>query len=179
MADFQRLTVLQDRGVDFPVRPQVDAGGLPYYTPPPVPAATVAAAQGLSPEDRAAIAAAVADLEAQEAQQATAESALTPPGLPSGGHVPAMMGPAVLMGAPIRPPGYSPPPGQGTARLACTQSRVQTPYVLTLGLLHSCMLCPAGYSAPLSHAPVVQPAAVAAVMQLFQASRPASIQTVQ
>eukprot|EP00878_Enallax_costatus_P019987 GHUV01021108.1.p1 GENE.GHUV01021108.1~~GHUV01021108.1.p1 ORF type:complete len:480 (+),score=158.33 GHUV01021108.1:171-1610(+) len=102
---------LLDRGVDFPVRPQADTGGAPYYTPPPMPAATAAAAQGLSPEDRAAIAAAVADLEAQESQRSAAESALAPPGLPSGGHVPAMMGPAVLMGAPIRPPGYSPPPG--------------------------------------------------------------------
>lgn len=49
---------LQDRGVDFPVRPQeagVDAGA-PYYTPPAMPPAAVAAAQGLSPEDRAAIA---------------------------------------------------------------------------------------------------------------------------
>jgi hypothetical protein len=59
---------LQDRGVDFPVRPQAAAeaaGGAPYYTPPPMPAAETAAAQGISPEDRAAIAAAVADLEAQ------------------------------------------------------------------------------------------------------------------
>jgi hypothetical protein len=59
---------LQDRGVDFPVRPQAAAeaaGGAPYYTPPPMPASEAAAAQGISPEDRAAIAAAVADLEAQ------------------------------------------------------------------------------------------------------------------
>lgn len=49
---------LQDRGVDFPVRPQGDAvdAGVPYYTPPEMPPAAVAAAQGLSPEDRAAIA---------------------------------------------------------------------------------------------------------------------------
>jgi hypothetical protein len=48
----------QDRGVDFPVRPQGDAvdAGVPYYTPPEMPPAAVAAAQGLSPEDRAAIA---------------------------------------------------------------------------------------------------------------------------
>lgn len=49
---------LQDRGVDFPVRPQ-EAGadaGAPYYTPPAMLPAAVAAAQGLSPEDRAAIA---------------------------------------------------------------------------------------------------------------------------
>jgi hypothetical protein len=32
--------------------------------------------------------------------------------MPSAGHVPAVMGPAVLMGAPIRPPGYHPPPGK-------------------------------------------------------------------
>jgi hypothetical protein len=54
--------------VDFPVRPQAAAeavGGAPYYTPPPMPASEAAAAQGISPEDRAAIAAAVADLEAQ------------------------------------------------------------------------------------------------------------------
>jgi hypothetical protein len=60
--------ILQDRGVDFPVRPQAAAeaaSGAPYYTPPPMPAAEAAAAQGISPEDRAAIAAAVADLEAQ------------------------------------------------------------------------------------------------------------------
>lgn len=102
----------QDRGVDFPVRPQSDPStAAPYYTPPPMPAAAAAAAQGLSPEDRAAIAAAVADLEAQEVERSARDSALAPPGLPTAGHVPAMMGPAVLMGAPIRPPGYTPPAG--------------------------------------------------------------------
>lgn len=47
--------------MDFPVRPQdaVDAG-VPYYTPPAMPAAAAAAAQGLTPEDRAAIAGALA-----------------------------------------------------------------------------------------------------------------------
>lgn len=47
--------------MDFPVRPQdaVDAG-VPYYTPPAMPAAAAAAAQGLTPEDRAAIAGACA-----------------------------------------------------------------------------------------------------------------------
>lgn len=97
--------------MDFPVRPQAEPSPAPYYTPPPVPAAAAAAAQALSPEDRAAIAAAVADLEAQEAERSRADAALAPPGLPTAGHVPAMMGPAVLMGAPIRPPGYQPPPG--------------------------------------------------------------------
>jgi hypothetical protein len=48
----------------------------------------------------------------QAAEQASREAALAPPGLPSAGHVPALMGPAVLMGAPIRPPGYHPPPGE-------------------------------------------------------------------
>jgi hypothetical protein len=56
-------------------------------------------------------AAAVADLEAEAAQQAARDASLAPPGLPSAGHVPALMGPAVLMGAPIRPPGYQPPAG--------------------------------------------------------------------
>lgn len=59
-----------------------------------------------------ACAAAVADLEAQAATQEARDAALAPPGLPSGGHVPALMGPAVLMGAPIRPPGYNPPAGE-------------------------------------------------------------------
>lgn len=109
----RRAARRQDRGVDFPVRPAAEGGdgGAPYYSPPPMPAAAAAAAQGISPEDRAAIAAAVADLEATAAAQQARESALAPPGLPSAGHVPALMGPAVLMGAPIRPPGYAPPPG--------------------------------------------------------------------
>lgn len=55
--------------------------------------------------------AAVADLEAQAAEQDARNAALAPPGLPAAGHVPALMGPAVLMGAPIRPPGYHPPAG--------------------------------------------------------------------
>jgi hypothetical protein len=47
----------QDRGVEFPARPEqaVDSSA-PYYTPPPMPPAAVAASQGLTPEDRAAIA---------------------------------------------------------------------------------------------------------------------------
>ncbi|KAF8056348.1 chid1 [Scenedesmus sp. PABB004] len=105
---------LLDRGVDFPVRPAApadEAAAVPYYTPPPAPPAEVAAAQGISPEDRAAIAAAVADLEAQEAAAAARDAALAPPGLPAAGHVPAVMGPAVLFGGAIRPPGYVPPPG--------------------------------------------------------------------
>lgn len=57
------------------------------------------------------VAAAVADLEAQAAEEAARDASLAPPGLPSAGHVPALMGPAVLMGAPIRPPGYHPPAG--------------------------------------------------------------------
>lgn len=62
------------------------------------------------------VAAAVADLEASAAEQEARDASLAPPGLPSGGHVPALMGPAVLMGAPIRPPGYHPPAG---ARFVC------------------------------------------------------------
>lgn len=65
----------------------------------------------------ASAAAAVADLEAQAAQQEVRDAALAPPGLPAAGHVPALMGPAVLMGAPIRPPGYHPPAGEGCLSL--------------------------------------------------------------
>lgn len=62
----------------------------------------------------AALAAAVADLEAQAAEEAARDASLAPPGLPAAGHVPALMGPAVLMGGAIRPPGYHPPAGEGT-----------------------------------------------------------------
>lgn len=72
----------QDRGVDFPVRPPREDTGVPYYTPP-APASIPGHGPGqddLSPEDAAAINAALQQMEAEEAERQQREAALAPPG---------------------------------------------------------------------------------------------------